>query len=260
VTGLAGVLIVVALRETARRRDGLALSVAATLIGFIVFLVRVGRDEMILSRLYLPALPLAMAYAALGLRSLAPPTARVLSGAVLLVAGTITLGALPAARFLELGDRSYVPLAEEMMRRAPPGALVVFQDLGRTPYTAMSLRFVDPIGLVDAQVAATLHADHANPFIRGPSVAAQQRIRDHLFSLAPRQFAFVAYVDRPYQREVAERFDHGEREALLRPFAVRNSYQVGLFDDPRFDERFRFVEAWRRHDGYYLLLYDTSDP
>ena len=49
-----------------------------------------------------------------------------------------------------LGERSHVPLANLMRAHAQPGDMVVFQDLGQTPWAAMELRFVDPLGLVDS--------------------------------------------------------------------------------------------------------------
>jgi hypothetical protein len=86
-----------------------------------------------------------------------------------------------------------------------------------------------------------------------------QQIRDHLLALGPRLIAFVAYIERDQQKRVRARFDAGEREPLLAPFIDRNVYSLGLSRDPRFTARFAFVDAWRRHDGYYLVLYQVRD-
>jgi hypothetical protein len=256
VTGLAGLLIALALAEAWRRRDDVALLGAAALTAFAAYLVRVGRDEMFLCRLYLPVLPLAIALAAPSLARLPRWTTTV----VCLVGLGFAAGHLGVIRYLALGRTSYVPLAEAMLACAKPGDLAIFQDLGRTPYEAMQLRFYDPIGLVDRAVARVRYRDHASPFVRLPTGKGMAEIRDHLLALDPRLVAFVAYVGAAEQPEVKRRFDAaagGDRERLLAPFVDANPYHVGLHDDARFRARFRFVDAWRRHDGYYLVLYEA---
>jgi hypothetical protein len=252
VTGLAGALIALALVAAWRRRDDLSLAVAALLFAFVIYLVRVGRDEMILCRLFVPVLPLAIGWARF-------PTVRAARWAVLAVCATgvgFALGHLGVARYLWLGRDSYVKLADAMRAHARPGDLAVFQDLGRTPWEALDLRFIDPIGLVDREVAETLHRDRSNPFLRIPSQSASAHLRDYFFARDPRLFAFVAYVDKSLQAEVARRFSDGDREGLLAPFVARNSYNLGIFDDDRFPERYRYVDSWRRMDNYYLILYE----
>jgi hypothetical protein len=257
VTGLGGVVVALALVEAWRRRDDVALLGAASLLAFAAYLVRVGRDEMILVRLFLPVLPLGYALAAARLAAWR-------RGAGFLVAAVCASGLgfaaahLPKTRYLALGETSYVRLAEAMRARARPGDRAIFQDLGRTPFEAMELRFTDPIGLVDRPIARALAADRCNPFLAPPSEAARARIRDRLLDLAPRFIAWVAYVERPLRAEVRARFDAGERERLLAPLVRTNGYYVQLADDPRFVSGYRFVDAWRRHDGYYLVLYERE--
>src|SRR5262249_53665322 len=59
VTGLIGIPLLLAFSEARRRRDDVALLCAGGLALFALYLVRIGNDEMSLSRLYLPVLPLA---------------------------------------------------------------------------------------------------------------------------------------------------------------------------------------------------------
>jgi hypothetical protein len=158
-----------------------------------------------------------------------------------------------------LGERSHVPLARMMERYAKPGDMVVFQDLGQTPWAAMELRFVDPIGLVDSFIAHVRWRDHASPFVRVPSEAGQEAIRDHLFALSPAVVAYVAYVDEEYADEVGNKASATtsgrEKEALFAPFLSRNPYYCGLYDDPRFAQQFHFVDIIKRKDRYWFVLF-----
>src|SRR5207245_2836164 len=106
---------------------------------------------------------------------------------------------------------------------------------GQTPYAAMELRFIDPIGLVDTVIARLRHQDYASPFHHQPSPSVRAQIRDHLFALAPRLVAFVAYIPRAYVQDVRERFvtnaSARDREALFAGFVDLNPYHVGLHAD-----------------------------
>jgi hypothetical protein len=261
VTSLGGVVIALALDEARRRRDAISLLCGSALVGFLLYLIRVGKDEMGLARLYLPVLPLALALGALRLGHLPPKVARVTVAVVALAGLGFTLGHLRKSEYTQLAARSYVPLARAMCKNAQPGDLAVFQDLGRTPYEALELRFIDPIGLVDRHIASELHAAHATPYLRAAPPAVQARLRDYLFERHPQLFAFVAYIDPGSRAEVRRRFDAGERAELLAPYLAANSYHFGLAEDPRLRERYHFVDAWRRTDGYYLALYAANlDP
>ena len=63
-TSLAIVPIALALAVAWRKRDDVALLVAAALVAFVAYMFRVGHDEMFLARLYLPVWPLALVLAA----------------------------------------------------------------------------------------------------------------------------------------------------------------------------------------------------
>ncbi len=161
-----------------------------------------------------------------------------------------------------LGERSHVPLARLMQRHAQPGDMVIFQDLGQTPWAAMELRFVDPIGLVDSFIGHVRWRDRASPFMRMPSEAGQAAIRDHLFGLHAQLVAWVAYVDDEYAADVRRQADQAttarDKEALFAPFLSRNPYYCGLYEDPRFLQQFRFVDVIRRKDNYWFVLYERA--
>lgn len=267
VTCLAGVCIVLTFVEAAKKRDGVALLSAGAVAVFLVYLVRVGRDEMFLVRLFLPVWPLTLALAAPWLaRSWGTRALDVVRG--LLVAGVVVSGLafigtrLHTIGYWALGERSHVPLAEMMRAHAKPGDMVVFQDLGQTPWAAMELRFVDPLGLVDSTIGKIRWRDRASPFLRMPSGRGQEEIRDHLLAIQPRLIAFVAYVDDEYaadvKRQLAAATSAREREAVFAPFLTRNPYYCGLYDDPRFSATFRFVDIIRRKDTYWFVLFERA--
>src|SRR5262249_7900342 len=116
-------------------------------------------------------------------------------------------------------------------------------------------------GLVEPTVARIRWAERASPFIGPPSGPAQARIRDHLFALAPRLVAFVAYI--PDEAKAQTRFEAdlaaGQPAALERVFGWYvdvNTYYVALHGDPRFDAAYRLVDVVRRKDNYWFVLYE----
>jgi arabinofuranosyltransferase len=266
VTSLAGVCIALTLVEAWRARDGVSLLSAAAVMVFVAYLVRIGRDEMFLVRLFLPVWPLTIAMAAPWLarrwQPLAADVARVLLAAGIVVSGLVCIGLrLHTVGYWALGERSHVPLANLMRAHAKAGDMVVFQDLGQTPWAAMELRFIDPIGLVDSTIAKVRWREHASPFLRMPTERGQAEIRDRLFAVSPRLVAFVAYVDQQYAADVEKQLAaaHGarEREAVFAPFLTRNPYYCGMYDDGRFAQ-FRFVDIIRRKDTYWFVLFERA--
>lgn len=262
VTSLGGVTVLLAWRQAWRRRDDVALLGAGALALFCVYLVRIGKDEMFLARLFLPVWPLALVLAAPSLRAAARHRlARVVPLAVCLTGLGFVGGRLHTVGYWALGERSHVPLAHLMSAHARPGDLVVFQDLGQTPWAAMELRFVDPIGLVDATIAHIRWSERASPFSHRPSPAGERAIRDHLFALGPRLVCFVAYIPDRLAPDVRTRFDAArtpaDKEQLFAPFVDLNPYHVGLHADPRFSA-FRFVDVIRRKDNYWFVLYERA--
>jgi arabinofuranosyltransferase len=259
VTSAAIVPIAIACVVAWRRRDDVSLFIAASLVAFVAYLFRIGHDEMFLARLYLPVWPLALVLAAAPLSRMKP----IVPALVLLTGIGFTCTRLHTIRYLALGMRSHVKLADIMKAHAQPGDLVVFQDLGQTPYAAMDLRFIDPIGLVDPVIARIRHDDHASPFHHQPKPPGRAMIRDHIFSLAPKLVAFVAYIPKQYVPDVTARLARTmtapgtmtEREQLFAPFVDMNAYYVGLHADERF-RAYRFVDVVERKDDYWFVLYE----
>ena len=228
---------------------------AAALLLFCAYLVRIGKDEMFLLRLFLPVWPLALVLAAEPLSR----TWRLVPLAVC-VAGLLWVGTrLHTINYWLIGQRSHVALAELMRKHAKPGDLVIFQDLGETPWAAMELRFVDPIGLVDREIARVRWRERNSPFVGLPSERGVAEILDHLFALEPRLVAFVAYTQ-GYESEVRPRVDAArtpaERAELFVPFMQRNVYYCRMWEDSRFQQRFRVVDVVRRKDNYWFILYE----
>jgi hypothetical protein len=259
ITCFAGICIVLTFVEAARKRDGIALLSAGAVAVFLVYLVRVGRDEMFLVRLFLPVWPLTLALAAPYMTR----SWRQLLAAAVIVSGLVFVGTrLHTIGYWALGERSHVPLARMMRAHAKPGDMVVFQDLGQTPWAAMDLRFVDPLGLVDSTIGKIRWRDRASPFLRMPSERGQAEIRDHLFDIHPKLIAFVAYVDNEYAADVRKQADAAksahEKEAVFISFLERNPYYCGLWDDARFGAQFRFVDIIRRKDNYWFVLYERA--
>jgi len=266
VTCLAGVCILFTLVEAWVKRDEVALLSAGALGVFCAYLVRVGRDEMYLVRLFLPVWPLALALAA-------PWLARrwrvwwldrawpIVAVAVCLTGLGFVGSRLHTVRYWALGERSHVPLAEMMKAHAQPGDLVVFQDLGQTPWAAMELRFIDPIGLVDSFIGHVRWRERASPYLAAPSERGQAAIRDHLFALDPKLVAFVAYVPDEYGAEVRAGAETAttlvDKEQLFGPYVDRNPYYCGMHDDPRF-HGYRLVDVVRRKDNYWFVLYERA--
>jgi hypothetical protein len=262
-TSLGGVVVLAALAEAWRRRDDVALACAAAIVAFAAYLVRIGKDEMFLVRLFLPVWPLAIGLAApLLARAWRDRRLRVVPLAVAAVGIGFTCSRLFSIGHRALGERSHGALATLMKAHAQPGDLVVFQDLGQTPWSAMELRFVDPIGLVEPVVARLRWAERSSPFLGQPSPATQAKIRDRLFALEPRLVAFVAYVPDDEGRETRRRAEAaaGQPAALERVFGWfvdRNPYHVGMHADPRF-ARYRLVDVVRRKDNYWFVLYERG--
>jgi hypothetical protein len=257
VTSLALVPIVLTVRAAWQRRDDVAVFIALSVLAFVAYLFRIGHDEMFLSRLYLPVWPLTLVLAAAPLSRARP--------AVPAFIAIVGIGFIVGCRIGTLDNLRrttppHVALAELMQRHARPGDLVIFQDLGQAPYAAMELDFIDPIGLVDPLIARLRHDDHASPFQHQPRPPVRAQIRDHLFALDAKLVAYVAYIPKQLKHDVRERFlratTPADREQLLSPFLYLNTYYVGLHEDERFAQRYRFVDVVYRRDDYWFVLFE----
>ncbi len=289
---LNAVLAVAMLAALVPRRHRALRGIAVGLcLFFMLYLIKVGRDEMKHFRLFLPVYGLFVLMAGEGMRALVelyrgwrPPwMAAVPAFAPALVVVAFSLQLTHERRYengyLEMSRASFQQMGAYIADHSDPDDTAIFQDMGACPYAAYPLRFVDPIGVVNPVVAHELAAIGLNPFLRG--IKAQQpggtaqirefdaRIRDHLFEQEARWFAFVAYVSkkpRGHRKEVARRFDEamaaGDLDAVERLFAGRlrgNSHSHGAYGDPRFARRYRIEAVWQRNKGYYLVLFQARD-
>jgi hypothetical protein len=263
----------------------------ALLLGFLFYLVRIGRDEMKWYRLLLPVLPILLALAADGLRLLCEGAARlasrVVAGPLLpavfstFLALVLALGGMPVglayareqaawhSNYRDWSERSFQAMGRYVQARSEPGTTVVFQDMGGAPYASPRIRWVDTIGILDRTVARELAKNHVNPFLRdararepGGRAALREmdaRLRDYFFEQEPAWIAFVAYISEGQRGDFARKVrkvgdDPEELEALFRPRIRGTSHAHGLVADSRFED-FVFEQFWKRNNGYWVVLY-----
>jgi hypothetical protein len=236
-------------RLRADRRWAVRLLVALAL-AFVAYLVYVGNDEMRYFRLYAPALPFLFVLAA--------PRLPRYSLAAFLLFGLITHGAGWKLRsYVEQGRRSYAQLGATIAERARPGDWALFQDCGAAPFRALRVPFLDPIGLTSRKVALLYAEARWSPFRGAGPPPLEARLREELLRPRPRFLAFVVYLEGEQRKLVRERFAV-DPEGSMRPYLDENPYSHGIPDDPRFRAGYRFVKAWRRNDGYYLVLFERA--
>jgi hypothetical protein len=166
-------------------------------------------------------------------------------------------------------------LGRYLESHAQPGDACIFQDMGAAPWIAKSVRFVDPIGIVDPTIARLTARFRLSPFLRASRASRpggardlarfDELARDYLLGRRTRWAAFVAYVPKPRRDDVARRFEaaEGDPRRLERLFAGllgANVYAHGLTRDARFRRAYHLDRAWKRDDGYYLVLYERISP
>lgn len=246
---------------------------------FLLYLARIGRDEMKHFRLLLPCLPLLCLLAGEGLARAAALLREDLRRPLLLVAalGLASIGVVYTwthhreTTYLARSERSFQELGRHLEREARPGDACIFQDMGAAPWVAPSVRFVDSIGIVDPEVARLTARFRLSPFLREARASLpggardleryDALVREELLSRDTRWAAFVAYVPRRLRPRVATRYaragtDPRRLEPLLAPHVAGNAHAHGLSADPRFRARYRFRRAWKRDEGYYIVLYE----
>lgn len=249
---------------------------------FLLYLLRVGRDEMKHFRLLLPSLPLLCLLAGQGLAWLAERVPRerlrmpLLAGAVVGLAAigvVYTLGHRRETTYLARSEQSFQALGRHLESQARPGDACIFQDMGAAPWIAKSVRFVDPIGIVDPSIARLTARFRLSPFLRASRASRpggardlarfDELARDYLLGRRTRWAAFVAYVPKPRRDDVARRFaaaegDPRRLERLFGGLLGANVYAHGLTRDARFRRSYHLDRAWKRDDGYYLVLYERN--
>jgi hypothetical protein len=278
--GLAAVAVLLPGRRAAR-------ALALALVGaFLLYLVKIGRDEMKWFRLFLPVYPLVLALAADSLRQVVeglsrprPAFAPALSAVALAALAPVARDSIEFARanakkhdaYRSISERSFADLGRYVADRSEPGTSIAFQDMGAAPFAGADLIWIDTIGLVDRTVARELAKRHINPFMKSERASApgggavvreyEAAVRDYVFGRDPRWIAFVAYPGKGQRRD----FDRALREGtgpddpsladVFLPAIRGNSHAQGIPRDARFAERYRFERVWKRNDAYWLVLY-----
>jgi len=264
---------------------GLLLTVA-----YLVYLVKIGRDEMKYYRLFLPVYPIALALAADGARTLFGGLGRLVGGgdrgrlvavgtaALLTWAGVVVCVQFTASKqrwnsnFVTWSQDSFQAMGAYVAERSEPGDVAVFQDMGGAPWTSPDIVWIDTIGILNRFVATELAAIGLNPFMRsqkrslpGGREEIQQfdkRVRDYAFDQDPEWVAYIAYVSKPQRkrRAFAARIKKAEKagesvEPIFAPRLKANSHAHGMYQDPRFARDYVFEKYWKRNAGYWVVLF-----
>ena len=228
---LAGFSAILALGSGSRR---LARLMAATLaLAFIVYMIRIGRDEMKWYRLFLPVFPACVALGADGLGRLAggisslvgevraslerrvlDPLPSVVIEAtlqkglpiLLIVAGCavgvgVDLDLAEKKRewhnaYVRSSEASFQAMGKYIAKHSERGDVVVFQDMGAAPFSAPDQVWIDTIGILNRTVAHELAAIGMNPFMRSiKSAQPGGRAEIRAFESRIRDYAFEQEPD-----------------------------------------------------------------
>ena len=274
-TGALAVLVPLAFIDGKHLKEKIVA--AAIAVGFMLYIVKVGVDEMEWHRLYLPALPFLALVAANGLQNLVDAAgALVPSRRASIAAGWILVAVAVSWNFRftyeskagfngrgELSGTYHPDMGKFLTRHERPGALVAFQDMGSTPYHAPDLDFFDFIGLTEGKVARTRHAFGLNAYSATENYKNQAKydaeMRDYFFEKSPEWTILTVYVPQGAQARVAELFARTPGPEAMLGFEHQNSYQFQVTRDPRFQKGYVHVRTWPRSRGYYLMLYRRRD-
>ncbi len=261
---------------------------------FMLYMVKIGRDEMKWFRLFLPLYPLVLALAADGMRQIgtgagrlygqATPTLRAMPGLILAALATawmvqfcVQYTASKAAwhgQYVGWSERSFQKMGAYAAERSEPGAKIAFQDMGAAPFAGGDLIWIDTIGILNRFVGEQCSEHRVNPFMKGERrktpggreavKAYEKAIRDHVIEQEPEWMAFIAYVSKSqrkkFKRKVRQAGRAGEPvEPVFAPYLRRNGHAQGIFTDPRFQEDYVWEAHWRRNNGYWVVLYRRSE-
>ncbi len=259
------------------------LVMAAISLAFFAFIVKVGVDEMQWHRLYLPALPFLLLLAAFGLQVVVDGIAAAIANkktgprwlwpALAAWAALVGAGARDFAfTYKEFGGfngladfcgQNHPDMGKFLTRHERTGGLIAFQDMGATPYHAPDLDFLDFIGLVDGHVARARHAHGLHAFT-GTGNEHEQRIydaemREYFWSRRPEWTILTVYPPVDREQAIADAFAKDPTPKAIGDAYSNNSYQFGIWSDPRFAKEYVHVRTWMRSRGYYLSMYRRRD-
>jgi hypothetical protein len=268
-----------------RRRLVEKATMAVIAIAFMAYYVSVGVDEMQWHRLYLPALPFLCALAALGTQNAVEAIAGLIARddslprvrSIAYGVGWLAVGCAAYGNFGftfremngfnghgDLTGTFHPDIGKFLVRHERPGGLVAFQDMGSTPYHAPDIDFLDFVGLVDRTVAHARHDAGIHAFAgtsESPQVTAryEAQMRDYFFGRAPEWAILTIYTPAGQHADVSRKYNDDPTGASFGDAYRANSYQWGLWDDPRFRERYVPVRTWPRSSAYYLALWRRRD-
>jgi hypothetical protein len=136
--------------------------------------------------------------------------------------------------------------------------------MGSTPYHAPDLDFLDFVGLVDSTVAHARHDAGIHAFLSAPEPSPavtryETRMRDYFFERAPEWAILSIYTPSGRTEDVSRKFNDDPTGGSFGDAYRANSFQWGIWDDPRFRERYVPVRTWPRSAAYYLALWRRRD-
>jgi hypothetical protein len=285
-TGLLAVMAPLAFANGRRLVE--KTTMAAIAAAFMVYYVSVGVDEMQWHRLYLPALPFLCVLAGLGMQNVLEAASRAararlgegraataqqaafaVGWAAVLWAGAVSFSFTYREMngFNGHGDLTgtfHPDLGKFLVRHERPGALVAFQDMGSTPYHAPDIDFLDFVGLVDKTVAHARHDEGIHAFLSAPEASSatrryEARMRDYFFDRAPEWAILTIYTPSGRTDDVSHKFNDDPTGGSFGDAYRNNAFQWGIWDDPRFRQRYVPVRTWPRSAAYYLALWRRRD-
>jgi hypothetical protein len=252
-------------------------TMAIAALAFMVFYVRVGIDEMQWHRLFLPALPFLCVLAALGAQNLVEAylgwTRADRRLAYAMGWGLCLYAAYANCAFTyeeqngfnghgDLAGTFHPDLGKFLVRHERPGALVAFQDMGSTPYHAPDINFLDFFGLVDKTVAHARYDRGLHTFVNATNSKQKEfdaAMRDYFFERNPEWVIMTIYAPSSDKSRVLNLYNMDPTGASFGREYDDNNYQFGVYDDPRFRQRYVPVRTWPRSVLYYLALWRRRD-
>ena len=161
----------------------------------------------------------------------------------------------------DLAGTFHPDMGKFIVRHERPGALVAFQDMGSTPYHAPDINFLDFFGLTDRTVAHARHDYGLHAFVCGGASQAKfdADMRDYFFERNPEWAILTIYTPRGQEEAVGKKFEADPTGGSFGDSYRANGIQFGIWDDPRFRQRYVPVRTWPRSSAYYLALWRRRD-
>ena len=134
--------------------------------------------------------------------------------------------------------------------------------MGSTPYHAPDISFLDFIGLTDGTVAQARHSYGLHAFIGMGEIAEKAKydasMREYFFRRAPEWTILTVYPPAGEEGPLADRFARDPGPEAIGNAYANNSYQFGLWADPRFRNQYVHVRTWPRFSRVLPLALPAS--